>query len=112
MSITPIATLKSHLRITHSAEDTLIQLYLDAAEQAVANRVQRPLIASNATPAADSDELAMGWDVTAAVLLFAAHLYEHREAVTEGSAVVLPMSFDYLLAAHRVWGPEPVPVVI
>lgn len=106
MSIIPLATLKNHLRVTHSAEDTLIQLYLDAAEQAVANRVQRTLIAANATPATDSDELPMAWDVQAAALLFAAHLYKNREAVVEGSAVELPMSFNYLLAAHRLWGPE------
>lgn len=110
MSIIPIATLKAHLRVSHSDEDTLIQAYMDAAERAVANRVQRTLIAKDATPAADSDELPMAWDVQAAALLFAAHLYENRTAVVEGSVGELPLAFEYLLAAHRVWGPEPDPV--
>lgn len=44
-----------------------------------------------------------------AALLFAAHLYENRTAVVEGSVGELPLAFEYLLAAHRVWGPEPDP---
>jgi uncharacterized phage protein (predicted DNA packaging) len=112
MSITALSVLKSHLRVTHSDEDALIQLYLDAAEGAVANRVQRVLIAEGATPAPDSDQLPMSWDVRAAVLMFAAHLYEHREVVTEESVVVLPMSLDFLLAPYRVWAPETVTVAV
>ena len=107
MSIIQLATLKDHLRVDHTAEDTLIQMYLDAAEQAVARRVQRTLIDADATPAEGSDELPMEWDIQAAALMFAAHLYENRIAVMEGSAVELPLSFEYLLATHRLWGPEP-----
>lgn len=107
MSIIPIDMLKEHLRVRHSDEDALIQLYLDASERAVANRVQRVLIGADEAPATGSNELPMGWDIQAAVLLFAAHLYENREAVVEGAAVELPMAFNFLLAAHRVWAAEP-----
>lgn len=108
MSIIPLATLKNHLRVDHTAEDTLIQMYLDAAEQAVARRVQRTLIDPDDTPAEGSDELPMAWDIQAAALMFAAHLYENREAGVVGTiTAVLPLSFEYLLATHRLWGPEP-----
>ena len=49
-----LATVKSHLRITSSAEDTLIQLYIDGAVRAVEQLARRSLLNQSWTLTLDS----------------------------------------------------------
>jgi hypothetical protein len=110
MSLVPLATFKQHIKVEddETDEDVVIQAYLDGAEGAVAAHLCRPLIASDATPTADTYEIPLLPAVTAAILIMAGHLYANRETVVTGTiSTELPMSVQFLLAPHRVWAPEP-----
>lgn len=114
MSLVPLATFKQHLRFesSYNAEDTTMQAYLDAAEDAVAGHMCRPIIASGAAPAVGTYELPLNASVTAAILLLGGHLYANREAVVTGTiSTELPMSVKFLLAPYNVWGPAAATVV-
>lgn len=47
MSLVTLAQAKLHLRVDGTDEDSLIQIYIDAAEQDVANTLQRNIYADN-----------------------------------------------------------------
>ena len=79
---------KAHLRIDHNDEDELLQAYMDAAEQSVADYLGIELPAAMPAP------------VRAAILLRVADLYENREAVTDRSLYDNP-TFARLLAPYR-----------
>lgn len=81
MSIVTLSLLKAHIGKDEildpnvfgsiaSANDELLQHYIDAAEDHVANRLGKPLSDFDPMPAA----------IKQAVLLVAAHFYENREA--------------------------------
>ena len=69
MSKTSLPTAKAHLRVTSSDEDSLIGLYVDAAEEHAEKWCDREF----GTP--------LPYSVTAAVLLIVGGLYENREAL-------------------------------
>lgn len=83
---------KLHLRVTHSAEDTLIQALLDASTIAAADYLNLPV--------ADILE-DMPAPVQAAVLLQVADLYENRERQSERPYHGNPTYF-LLLNPYRV----------
>lgn len=103
MSIVTLAQAKLHLRVDHSDEDTLIQVYLDAAEQSIANYLNRNLYASDA--GSDLDGLVMTSAVKSAVLLQVGHLYANRESVSQqpGNYMVeLPLGVKWLIDPYRI----------
>ena len=69
MSKTSLSTAKAHLRVTASDEDSLIGLYVDAAEEHAEKWCDREF----GTP--------LPYSVTAAVLLIVGGLYENRESL-------------------------------
>jgi uncharacterized phage protein (predicted DNA packaging) len=102
MSITTLAEAKDHLRVDTADEDTLIQLYLNAAEKAASNQLNRNLYASDV--GTDTDGLIMTDAVKAAVLLLVGHWYANREAVTavQGTNIrELPLAFSWLIDQER-----------
>ncbi|MEP1511089.1 MAG: head-tail connector protein [Parasphingorhabdus sp.] len=96
-----MADLKMHLRVDSDDEDAAIQGYLTAAEAAVANRIQRNIIAADQSPVEGTDAIAMTGDIRAAILLLAGTLYEYRETMVEN--VKPSMAYESLLAPYRVW---------
>ena len=90
MSITTLAEAKLHLRVDGADEDTLIQTYLDAAEAAAAQYLNRALYASDV--GTDATGLVMTKDIKVAVLLQVGAFYADREDLVEtptGSRVLL-----------------------
>lgn len=69
MSITTLSEAKLHLRVDHSDEDSLIQIYLDAAEQTAFNLIDRNVYA-------DSTALTSAQSGAAAALTTATTAYE------------------------------------
>lgn len=103
MSITTLSEAKLHLRVDHSDEDTLIQVYLDAAELSVANYLNRTLYASSA--GSDLDGLVMNAAIKGAVLLQVGNLYASRESVSQqpGNYMVeLPLGLKWLIDPYRI----------
>lgn len=100
MSITDFSLLKEARKLTGD-DDALAQVYLNAAESAVAARIGAPL--------GDGEgEQPVTPDITAAILLLASHLHANREAVVTGTiATTLPLGVADLLAPYRRWAAEP-----
>ncbi|KKW66926.1 hypothetical protein AAV94_12670 [Lampropedia cohaerens] len=82
-----LEALKSHLRIDHDAEDTLLQKYLDASKAAVLDYLDVP-------------ELPDAAPVDAAVLLGAGDLYLNREGQASGP-LTRNSTYDRLLYPYR-----------
>ena len=70
MAIVSLSEAKSHLRVDQSDEDTLIQVYIDAAIDYVGNYLN----CSNYPQSAS---------IKAAVLLLVGDLYENRESASD-----------------------------
>ena len=92
MSIVTLAEAKLHLRVEPDMtdEDTLIQTYLDAAEAAAAQYLNRALYASDV--GTDTAGLVMTNEIKIAVLMMVASWYFGREGIEDmpkGSRVLL-----------------------
>lgn len=70
MAIISLSEAKSHLRVDQSSEDTLIQLYIDAASDYIGNFLNNSSFSHSPS-------------IRAACLLIVADLYENREASGE-----------------------------
>ena len=104
MSLVTLLQAKLHLRVDGTHEDSLIQLFIDAAEQSTADYLERGVYADAdalAAPGADPNGIVVNPAIVAAVLLQVGHLYANREAVTPGSASELPLGVKHLLQPHR-----------
>ena len=95
MSIVTLAEAKLHLRVDGADEDTLIQTYLDAAEAAAAQYLNRALYASDV--GTDATGLVMTKDIKVAVLLQVGAFYADREGVAE-----MPTGSRVLLNPYRI----------
>lgn len=84
--------MKAHLNVTTDVDDSLITSKLTAASEWVAIYTGSEI--TDATPA----------PVGEAIKLFAAHLYQNREASVVGiTAQSLPFGFVDLLEPYRAW---------
>ena len=95
MSIVTLAEAKLHLRVDGAEEDTLIQSYIDAAEAAAAQYLNRALYASDV--GTDTTGLVMTKDVKVAVLLQVGAFYADREDLVE-----MPTGSRVLLNPYRI----------
>lgn len=95
LNILTLTEIKSHLRIDQSAEDVLLQIYLEAAEDHIEKYLNQPIIGKAdspiSTPAA----------IKAAALLLIADMYENREAAGEKDLKENP-AVNRLLHPYRV----------
>lgn len=69
-SIVSLTEAKSHLRVTQTTEDTLIQLYIDAAEDYIGKYLNKSNIPRTAS-------------IKAAAFLIIGGLYENRESLSD-----------------------------
>ena len=95
MSIVTLAEAKLHLRVDGADEDTLLQTYLDAAEAAAAQYLNRALYASDV--GTDTTGLVMTKDIKVAVLLQVGAFYADREDMIE-----MPTGSRVLLNPYRI----------
>ena len=103
MSIVTLAQAKLHLRVDGTDEDTLIQVYLNAAERSIANYLNRELYETDA--GSDLDGLVMNDAIKGAVLLQVGHLYANRESVSQqpGNYMLeLPLGLKWLVDPYRI----------
>lgn len=108
MSLVDLEAAKLHLRVDDEDEDSLIQIYLDAAEQAAIDFLNRNVYADQEAldAAAEPPEalaMVVNAPIRAAVLLILGHLYANRENTVTGVSVqALPMGAHALLWPYRV----------
>ncbi|AQQ67484.1 hypothetical protein Mag101_07405 [Microbulbifer agarilyticus] len=101
MSTVALGDAKAHLNVEHSDDDTYIQGLIDAAEDHVAQYLNRDL------PWKDDlgQEVSVPASVIAAIKLLIGTLYEVRETTVVGTIVSEVPAFTHLLAPYRVdWG--------
>ena len=83
---------KQHMRIDHHEEDALIMLYIEAAEQYVANYIGRPLDELDPFPS----------DLKVAILRLVSFYYECRNLATFGiSSQIAPQTITQTLDNYR-----------
>lgn len=105
MSIIDLATAKLHLRVDDTAEDATIQIYLDAAEAASSNYLNRTLYATEGDKGSDADGLVMNPAVKAAILLHCGTLYATRESVSQmpgNYMIAVPLGYQWMLDPYRL----------
>lgn len=90
MPITVLADVKTHLRVTHTDEDSLIGAYCDAAEAVAEHYCNR----SFATP--------LPYAVQAAVYLMVGDLYENREE-QQDKQIYVNRACENLLNTAKDW---------
>lgn len=90
MSIVTLAEARQHLRIDDTADDAMLQLYLDAVEIAMAEHLNRSLYESDVGD--DATGLVLTVALRAAILLQVGALYAHREEVTVVTGTVLRLT--------------------
>ena len=95
MSIVTLAEAKAQLRVDGAEDDTLIQSYIDAAESAAAQYLNRALYETSA--GTDTTGLVMTKDVKVAVLLQVGAFYADREDLVE-----MPTGSRVLLNPYRI----------
>ncbi|MCS3807807.1 head-tail connector protein [Xanthomonas sp. 4461] len=108
MELVSIEQARQHCR-ADSSDDSLLTVYVDAAEQAAQDFLNRRVYPDADTLASGVLDGTAGYDpivtnpsITAAVLLIAGHLFRNREAVTSETVNQLPMGAHALLWPHRV----------
>lgn len=98
-----LAIVKAHLRVTHDAEDDLIQGYTDAALSAFELWTNRELIEEGGVlPDPVGKALIITKSIRQGALLLIGHWYASRESVVIGTITAeLPMATNALWAPHR-----------
>ena len=88
--IVSVDELKSHLRIQHNEEDSLLASLIMQAQAAANDYCRTEYDAEAPEP------------VRLAVLLMASHFYENRDNSDKAPFVTMQMAFHALLYPHRV----------
>ena len=103
MSLVTLVTAKAHLRVEGDDDDTLVELYLDAAQEVAEQYMGRLTYVDEAAIPVDSNGIAINFAIKAAILLITGHLYANREDTVIGvSVAVLPAGSKMLLQPYRV----------
>ncbi|MCX8727186.1 head-tail connector protein [Gilliamella sp. B2838] len=84
--------VKLHCRIDESntLEDSLLQIYIDAALEACQKHIGKSFDKQEFTPA-----------IKAGCLMYIAHLYENREMVTTNAVNEVPLAISSLWSVYR-----------
>lgn len=101
MSIVTLAEAKLHCRIDQADEDTLVQIYLDAAETSAAQFLGRAIYADANAQGTDTAGIVMNAAIKSAVLLMVGHYYANREAVATVNTAEAPLAVKWLLTPYR-----------
>ncbi|MEB0133785.1 head-tail connector protein [Actimicrobium sp. CCC2.4] len=103
MTITTLDAAKIHLRVDGSDEDSIIAVYLGAAELTASNFMERAIYADATAQGTDTTGIVINDGITAAILLITGHLYAHREDVTTVMRVAdMPSGSRMLMQQYRL----------
>ncbi len=109
MALVDIELARKHLRIDAEEDDGEVDVYLAAAESAVLDYLDRPVLPANSMipdPDTVGHTMIVTPPIVAAILLVLASLYETRVPQEEGAGeATLQPTVRRLLAPWRVWRP-------
>lgn len=95
--IVALADLKAHLNITFDTDDALIAQKIEAAQAHVESDVGFSIKTVYADP------LVIPEPLREAVRLYAAHLYENREASIVGVSIMAVPGYRDIINSYRDW---------
>lgn len=100
----PLSLAKEHCNLTTEVSDTLLQLYIDAAEHRVAEYLNRSLadLLDPVSPPDDEDPAAYSAAVRLAVLLYVADAVDNRGTLVLGGVANELPTADRLLYPYRI----------
>lgn len=101
MTIITLETAKLHLKVDTTDDDTMIEIYLGAAERAAMDYCNRTIYGAEGV-GSDLDGVVINDAIKAAILLNLGHLYVNREGVDTVQKQELPMGIQSLLQPYRI----------
>ena len=102
MTIITLETAKLHLKVDTTDDDTMIAIYLGAAEQAAMDYCNRTIYEGGGGMGSDLDGVVINDAIKAAILLNLGHLYVNREGVDTVQKQELPLGIQSLLQPYRI----------
>lgn len=110
MALVTLEQARLHLRVDETEEDSLIALWINAAEQSAQAFLGRNVYEDQAAldeavndGTAGDEPMVVNDLIRAGILLTVGHLYANREDVAAGvSFAKIPVGAEYLLMPHRV----------
>ena len=99
--------VKYKCRIDHDAEDTLLNLYINASYRAVEKFTDKTLVFDEIPTDSDKERcILLSDDINQACLMLIAHWYANRETVMANMVNVaqMPYAVDFLLQPYRYMG--------
>lgn len=99
--------VKYQCRIDHDAEDTLLNLYINASYRAVEKFTDKTLFFDEIPSDVDKDRsILLDYDINQACLMLIAHWYANRETVMANMVNVaqMPFAVAFLLQPYRRMG--------
>ena len=102
MALVTLEIARKHCR-SDEYDDDVLAVYLSAAEQSVADYLNRQVYATQEELNGDERGIIVNGVIVAAILLICGHLYANREEVLSGVTVTqLPVGARELLRPHRL----------
>jgi uncharacterized phage protein (predicted DNA packaging) len=101
MTIITLETAKLHLKVDATDDDTMIEIYLGAAERAAMDYCNRTIYGAEGV-GSDLDGVVINDAIKAAILLNLGHLYVNREGVDTVQKQELPLGIQSLLQPYRI----------
>lgn len=101
MTIITLEVAKLHLKVDTTDDDTMIEIYLGAAERAAMDYCNRTIYGAEGV-GSDLDGVVINDAIKAAILLNLGHLYVNREGVDTVQKQELPLGIRSLLQPYRI----------
>ena len=101
MTIITLEVAKLHLKVDTTDDDTMIEIYLGAAERAAMDYCNRTIYGADGV-GSDLDGVVINDAIKAAILLNLGHLYVNREGVDTVQKQELPLGIQSLLQPYRI----------
>jgi uncharacterized phage protein (predicted DNA packaging) len=101
MTIITLEVAKLHLKVDTTDDDTMIEIYLGAAERAAMDYCNRTIYGAEGV-GSDLDGVVINDAIKAAILLNLGHLYVNREGVDTVQKQELPLGIQSLLQPYRI----------
>jgi uncharacterized phage protein (predicted DNA packaging) len=101
MTIITLEVAKLHLKVDTTDDDTMIEIYLGAAERAAMDYCNRTIYGAEGM-GSDLDGVVINDAIKAAILLNLGHLYVNREGVDTVQKQELPLGIQSLLQPYRI----------
>lgn len=102
MNILTLDLIKSHSRIEIDAEDSLLQLYGNAAEEVLANYLNRGDTVTELVESLTTQYGGIPSAIIQAALMLVDTSYQYRAPITPGNINVVPYTFDILVKPYMI----------